>query len=160
MVIKKNKGSKGFTYPAALAMILVTSISLMGVQKYWSTTMRREREKALLFNGGQIYNAIESYYRAGNQKIGTFPRALKDLLRDPRFGVIKRHLRRIYPDPMTVDGQWQLVLDGQGNIRGVFSRSLARPLKQNGFPEHLSHFKNKTMYSEWKFVFEPTKKGG
>ena len=64
---------RGFTYPAALALIVITSISLMGVQKYWRTIMQREREETLLFNGLQIQNAISSYYRHGSGGNPSFP---------------------------------------------------------------------------------------
>jgi hypothetical protein len=42
-------GEKGFTYPAALAMIIIVSISLMVVQKQWSTIVKRDKEKELFF---------------------------------------------------------------------------------------------------------------
>lgn len=148
---------RGFTYPAALALILITSISLMGVQKYWSTTMQREREKTLFFNGLQIQKAIASYYRHGPGGQTSFPHSLKELINDVRSGRAQRHLRRLYEDPMTPDGQWRLVLDGHGGIKGVFSRSNAKPLKQDNFPAAFSHFRNQKKYSDWKFVFEPGK---
>ncbi|MFK5952275.1 MAG: type II secretion system protein [Desulfobacterium sp.] len=150
---------RGFTYPAALLLIVITSISLMGVQKYWSTTMQREREKTLLFNGLQIQNAIASYYRHGPGGKPSFPHSLKVLINDARSGRVRRHLRRLYADPMTPDGQWGQVLDGQGGIKGVFSRSNGKPLKQDNFPAAFSHFRNKKKYSDWKFVFEPGKGG-
>jgi len=149
---------RGFTYPAALVLIVITSISLMGVQKYWSTTMQREREKTLLFNGLQIQKAIASYYRHGPNGKNSFPHSLKVLLFDARVGTVQRHLRRLYADPMTPD-EWGQVLDSHGGIKGVFSRSHGKPLKQDNFPVAFSHFKNQKKYSDWKFVFEPEKGG-
>ncbi len=150
---------RGFTYPAALALIVITSISLMGVQKYWRTIMQREREETLLFNGLQIQNAISSYYRHGPGGNPSFPHSLKVLLDDPRAGRTLRHLRRLYADPMTPDGQWGLVLDARGGIKGVFSRSTGKPLKQDNFSSACSNFKDKKKYSDWKFVSEPGKGG-
>ncbi|SMC49976.1 Type II secretory pathway, pseudopilin PulG [Desulfocicer vacuolatum DSM 3385] len=148
---------RGFTYPAALLLVVLTSITLMGVQKYWSTTMQREREKTLLFNGLQIQKAIASYYRHTPGEKKSFPRSLNVLMNDTRSGEIRRHLRRLYVDPMTQDGQWGQVLDGKGGIKGVFSKSNGKPLKQDLFPAVFSHFRDQKKYSAWKFVFEPKK---
>ena len=150
---------RGFTYPAALALIVITSISLMGVQKYWRTIMQREREKTLLFNGLQIQNAISSYYRHAPGGNPSFPHSLNVLVNDARSGRPLRHLRRLYVDPMTPDGQWGLVLDGQGGIKGVFSRSSGKPLKQENFSPAFSSFRKQKKYSDWKFVSEPGKGG-
>ena len=150
--------NRGFTYPAALLLIIVTSVSLMAVQAYWSTIMKREREKELLFRGGQIRKAIESYCTITPGGSGSYPKQLKDLLRDSRFPAVKRHLRRIYKDPMTKDGTWGIILGNLGTIKGVYSKSAEKPLKQENFPEEFKDFEQKNHYSDWKFIYEPGKK--
>ena len=94
-------GDKGFTYPAALLMIVVVSSSLMVAQKQWSTVMKREREAELFFRAGQIIQAIDSYYQNSPGQTRQYPRSFKVLLKDNRFPVVKRHLRKAYKDPFT-----------------------------------------------------------
>jgi type II secretory pathway pseudopilin PulG len=150
-------GERGFTYMFALILVFITSISLMAVHQQWSTIMKQEREKELLFRGGEIVKAIESFYSNSPGGSKTYPRSFKVLLKDNRFPNLKRHLRKHYKDPMTPDGQWGIVYDGKGNIKGVFSTSSASPLKQGGFPEPFEAFEKKKKYLEWKFVYEPGK---
>lgn len=148
-------GDRGFTYLAVLALVVILSISMMGVQTYWSTAMQREREKELLFRGGQIRSAIESYSKSAPGSYGSvFPRRLDNLIRDPRFPGVKRHLRRLYKDPMTEHGNWGLVFGSSGGIKGVFSQSLEQPLKIDNFKEENQKFDNRKSYKEWKFVYE------
>ena len=153
-------GDRGFTYLAVLALVVILSISMMAAQTYWSTIMKREREKELLFRGGQIRSAIESYCKSSPGAYGSsFPRRLEDLIRDPRFPGVKRHLRRIYKDPMTEHGKWGLVLESSGGIKGVFSQSTEQPLKRGKFTGENEKFENKKGYKEWKFVYENRQKG-
>ncbi|RLB79613.1 MAG: hypothetical protein DRH15_08710, partial [Deltaproteobacteria bacterium] len=122
--------TKGFTYIGALILVVVTGIAITAASTYWSTTVRREKEAELLFRGDQIRKAIGSYYeRAPSGRAKSYPSRLDDLLRDPRYMKVVRHLRRLYRDPMTDDGQWGLVLDGKGHIKGVFSKSKEKPIK-------------------------------
>ena len=64
------------------------------------TAAQREREQELLFVGSQFRNAFMSYY--GATPAGrALPAFLEDLVEDNRFPVPRRHLRRVYADPMT-----------------------------------------------------------
>ncbi len=148
----------GFTYVGALILVIVTGIAISAASTYWSTTVRREKEAELLFRGDQIRKAIKSYYESpppGHAKF--YPQSLKDLLRDPRYMKVVRHLRKIYRDPMTEDGQWGLVLDSKGGIKGVFSKSKQEPIKTDNFPSGYEGFEKAKAYEEWKFVYEPKK---
>ncbi len=151
-------GDKGFTYPAALLMIVVISTSLVGAQKYWSTIITREVEKELLFRGEQIHRAIGSYYNASPGNSPEYPKSFGNLLKDNRFPVTIRHLRKAFTDPVT-KGPWGLVYDGKGGIKGVYSNSDKPPVKTGNFEKDFSSFERKTKYSDWKFIFEPSAKG-
>ena len=64
--------------------------------------MARDKERQLLFAGHEFREAIRRYLEAspaGQGSLSAFH--WTDLLRDPRSPDIKRHLRRIYLDPMT-----------------------------------------------------------
>jgi hypothetical protein len=80
---------------------------------------------------------------------------LEDLLQDNRYPGIKRHLRRLYPDPLTGAPRWGVILSEEGGIRGVYSLSPLMPLKQVGFDESDMDFENRQRYSEWQFVYIP-----
>ncbi len=150
-------GDRGFTYMSALLLVVIVSLSWMGVQKQWSTIMKREREKELFFRAEQIVSGIGSFYQNSPGSPKQYPQNLRLLLKDNRFPVVKRHLRKLYKDPMTKSGDWGFVYDGKGRIKGVFSRSPDPPLKTGGFSKAYKQFENKKKYSEWKFVYEPEK---
>ena len=150
-------GEKGFTYPAALLLIIIVSVSLMVVQKQWSTIVKRDKEKELFFRTSQIVGAIESYYQQSPGGTQKYPGSLNVLLKDNRFPGLKRHLRKLFKDPMTKDGGWGFIYDGKGGIKGIFSRSQEEPIKKGGFLKKYKSFENKQKYNEWKFVYEPKK---
>jgi len=145
----------GFTLISVLFMMVVFGIVMMGAGKYWQTTVKRENEKELLFRGDQIQQAIKSYYLSSrDEKNPSYPQNFQALLKDPRSMTVKRHLRKIYRDPMVENGEWGLVLDKGGKFKGVFSRSKKKPLKVAGFSKEYSYFENATTYSDWRFVYE------
>jgi type II secretory pathway pseudopilin PulG len=141
---------RGFTYIGLLVVIAVMGLMLTVVGRVWSTTEQREREKQLLFAGHAYRMAIASYYAHGHK----FPDSLDELLTDERFPLPKRHLRRLYPDPMTGQADWNLILtaDGQG-IMGVVSNSKAAPIKRAGFALEDEPFKGADCYCQWQFVY-------
>lgn len=146
----------GFTYIGVLGLVVVTGILLTSASTYWSTIVKREKEEELIFRGDTLRDAIASYYESAPQgRAKSYPSSLKDLLKDPRFPTLKRHVRKIYRDPMTKEGQWGLVLDSRGGIKGVFSLSKEAPLKRAGFPKEYSHFQKAKSYRDWKFVYIP-----
>jgi len=149
-------GDKGFTYIFALMLILITSASLMVAHKQWRTIMQREHEIEMLYRGEQILTAIESFYLNSPDGSKIYPQSFKVLLKDNRFPNLKRHLRKLYKDPMTREGHWGIIYDGKGRIKGVFSTSSETPLKQSGFPKRFKAFEKKKKYKQWKFVYEPS----
>lgn len=150
---------KGFTYIAALVMVVIMGIMLGAVGQSWSMLMKREREEELFFRAGQIRDAITRWNkpRAG-QHVATPLRDLKDLLKDPRSMAKVRFLRRLYLDPIT-GKDWKVIQDPVKGIIGVASTSDAEPLRKGGFPEEYKEFEGKTKYSEWEFVFKPLQPG-
>jgi type II secretory pathway pseudopilin PulG len=158
MVSADSKSSRkaGFTYLSVLILVVISGIALTAASKYWSTVSKREKEKELLFRGDRIKKAIESYYKSAPGGVGQdYPQKLEDLLKDPRYLELHRHLRKAYRDPMTKDGSWGLVLAPGGRIKGVFSKSEARPIKVADFPTEYQSFEKAKRYSDWKFVYNP-----
>ena len=83
-----------------------------------------------------------------------YPQELADLLQDNRFPQAKRHIRRLYPDPITNSDDWGLLRSIDGRITGVYSRSDATPFKRSGFSAEWSGFEGMEHYSDWQFVAE------
>lgn len=147
--------SKGFTYLGILIAMALFGVALAATGEVWRTASQREREQELLFIGHEFRNAFTSYYSGTPAGKPRYPRVLEDLVEDHRFAVPRRHLRRIYADPMTGKAEWGLIeIPGVG-ITGVHSRSEARPLKTGGFAPQDAKLEDAERYSEWKFVFEP-----
>ncbi|KXB31761.1 type II secretory pathway, pseudopilin PulG [Dechloromonas denitrificans] len=144
------KNQIGVTYLGLLFTVALGSIALAGTGTLWQMESRRDKEKELLFIGEEYRRAIASYYdnSPGDPQ---YPARLADLAHDPRFPMPVRHLRRLYSDPMSADGQWHLI-SRQGRIVGVASRSLQAPIKIGDFPAEQSDFEGACRYADWQFV--------
>lgn len=145
----------GFTYLGLLLVVATMGLLMALAAQVWETNIRREKERELLFAGHQIRQAIGRYYEAMPDGVKRYPARLEDLLQDNRYPGIKRHLRRLYPDPLTGAPRWGVILSEEGGIRGVYSLSPLMPLKQVGFDEADMDFENRQRYSEWQFVYIP-----
>ncbi|HRE15854.1 MAG TPA: hypothetical protein PLW86_02145, partial [Rhodocyclaceae bacterium] len=102
-----------------------------------------------------IRTSILSYSSNAPGGLPSYPMRLEDLLQDNRSAGLRRHLRKIYIDPMTGKADWVLMPAPQGGIAGVHSRSTDTPLKQTGFRPRDMIFENKSSYSEWQFSALP-----
>jgi type II secretory pathway pseudopilin PulG len=141
----------GFSYVWLLLAVAIMAAGLAAVAEVATTAMRRDREAELLFVGDQFAHAI-ALYRASSPGSQQYPQRLEDLLADKRFPNVRRHLRRIYPDPMTGSPDWGLVRGPGGGIVGVYSRSTARPLKTANFPKGYEAFGSAASYADWRFI--------
>jgi len=119
----------------------------------WHTAMQREKEKELLFVGDQFRTAIAKYYEGSPGGVKKFPGSLEELLDDRRYPTTKRHLRRIFRDPMTEDTQWGLVEAPNGGVMGVYSLSALEPRTVSGFREVYEDFAVAQSYADWKFAY-------
>lgn len=142
--------NKGFTYIGLLLFIAITGVGLSVAGVSWQYQVRAEKEKQLLFVGAEFRNAINSYYASTPDAAKVYPLSLNDLLLDNRLPNIKRHLRKIYIDPMTGKSDWGLVTH-QGRIVGIYSRSTLAPYKQKGFNAAEAKFSGAKTYREWIF---------
>ena len=147
-----KSAQRGFTYMGLLLFIAIAGIALSVIGPVWHTEAQREKEKELLFVGDQMAQAISSYFTNTPGGVKQYPATLEDLLQDKRFPAMRRHLRKIYPDPMTGKAEWGLVKQ-QNRIVGVYSLSRNKPVKQDGFPENLASFAHAGSYQDWQFTF-------
>lgn len=141
----------GFSYLWVLLLVALMGVGLSSVAQVESVVIQRDKEQELLAIGRQFRTALERYYKlpisAGIQR---YPGSLDDLLLDSRVPGVKRHLRKIFVDPMTAKAEWGLIKIG-GRIVGVHSLSTKKPIKQGGFTDDMD-FAGKKTYAEWTFV--------
>jgi type II secretory pathway pseudopilin PulG len=144
----------GFTYIGLLMAIALMGAALAGTGMVWHTESRRLKERELLFVGEQYRRAIASYYERspGTKK---FPRSVDELLRDPRYPNVQRHLRKAYADPVAGSREWGLVAGPEGGITGVHSLSEEMPIRQANFAAGQADFEGRERYSDWRFVYVP-----
>lgn len=140
----------GVTFLGVLFAVAIGGIALAGTGALWQMESRREKEKELLFIGEEYRQAIASYYdnSPGDPQ---YPAQLADLLQDPRFPMPVRHLRRLYPDPLSSDGEWREIRR-QERIVGIASASVAVPIKIADFPPEQVDFTGATRYTDWQFI--------
>jgi type II secretory pathway pseudopilin PulG len=142
----------GFTYMTVLFAVAFMGLGLALTGEVWHTALTRDREVELLYAGNQYRRAIERYYLSGPRQ---FPKALEDLLKDPRKPGTERYLRKLYPDPLTGKSEWGLVKGPGDGIMGVYSLSEDSPKKLAGFAFANRGFEGATKYSDWKFLYNP-----
>jgi len=145
----------GFGYFSVILAIATLGVSLAAVGELWSTQAKREREAELLSIGAEIRRAIISYNASSRAGTPNFPARLEELLDDRRGPVPKRHLRKLYVDPMTRSTEWGLVTLPDGRIRGVYSKSTQAPLKTANFGAGQDQFEKAKTYEDWRFEYLP-----
>jgi len=155
--VRRSTAELGFTYIGLLILVAIAGVALAGVGQLWSTASKRDKEVQLLFVGDEFRRAIGSYYE-GSPGVHEFPQSLEDLLEDRRLPVVRRHLRKIYVDPMTGTKDWGLVKHGN-RILGVHSRSEDKPIKTANFKPEDATFQGSGAYSDWKFSYQPASAG-
>ena len=144
----------GFSYIGLMIFVAISGIALAGVGIVWSQDQQREREKELLFVGEQFRQAIASYYESTPDKNKQYPSKLEELILDGRSLAVKRHLRKIYIDPITNSTNWGLERR-DSKIIGVYSLSELKPIKKKGFPLLYEKFADFSKYADWKFIYIP-----
>lgn len=143
----------GFTYLGLV--ILVTVIGMVGALTLKADALLRRAaaEEELLEIGAMFSNALQSYASVTPRGQSAQPSSLQDLLLDPRLPEPRRHLRKIFVDPLTGKAEWGIIYasDNRGVI-AVYSLSQAKPLKASNFDSRFSGFDNKERISDWVFT--------
>lgn len=84
----------------AIIIVLIFVILMLKSNTVWDMEIKRELEKELVFRGKQYVYAIEKY----NKKFTNIP--LKDL----KTLFKKRFIRKLFNDPISLTGKWNLVM--------------------------------------------------
>lgn len=148
-----SSSERGFAYLWTLMLVAFMGIGLAIGGDLYATSQKRDKERELLFVGHQFRAAIERYVKANAGGVqGVYPASIDDLLKDPRFPSVQRHLRRLYRDPITGRSEWAPIMQ-QGRVVGVHSLSEQLPIKQDNFDEGDTSFRHKQRYADWKFTY-------
>lgn len=152
---RSRSRSRGFTYIAVLVALLLLSLAANGVMSSVSQQAQREREAELLRIGQAYVQAIGRYYEASPGSVKGWPQKLEDLLDDQRTVSIQRHLRTVYPDPMTRQADWDLLRTTDGGIKGLRSRSARAPIRTGTVVLDQLTLAPASRYSDWTFEYQP-----
>ena len=149
----RRRSARGFTYIGLI--ILVAIIGLVGAAGMKMATLfqRAAAEEELLEIGAQFSEALRSYAAATPQGQKQQPPSLQDLLKDPRFPNPRRHLRKIFVDPVTGKAEWGVIyLEDKVGVIGLYSLSDRAPLKIANFDIRFQNMENREKISDWKFI--------
>jgi hypothetical protein len=153
--MRSHNNQRGVALLAVLLFVAVTSLAVVALVTFGAAVHRRQAEVALLDVGQELADALGSYRRMTPAGMPDQPARLDDLLLDTRFPGTVRHLRKVYADPITGSQRWGLYLDPQtGRIAGIHSLSDSAPQKRANFPFRLAPLEGKSIYSDWLFTAE------
>jgi type II secretory pathway pseudopilin PulG len=107
----------GYVLIMLLFVITAMAIGLMVAVPVWQTQIQREKEAELIFRGNQYVEAVRVFQL---KKPGTFPKSLEELVKE-------KCIRRLYKDPMSPDGTWNIVLLAGGAAPGGKQRGTPVP---------------------------------
>ncbi|TFW30027.1 type II secretion system protein [Massilia arenosa] len=152
-----RRGQGGFTYLGVIVLVMIIGLVTAATLKIDALLRRAAAEEELLEIGAQFSAALRSYAAATPRGQNPQPPTLKELLRDPRVPGLRRHLRKIFVDPMTGKAEWGVMYMGENTgVIGVYSLSDAAPFKVGNFDTRFSNFENKQKISEWRFTASGT----
>lgn len=150
----RHRRQAGFTYLGLI--IFVTIIGLVGAAtlKVGALLQRAAAEEELLEIGAAFSAALDSYAAATPPGATPYPPSLKELLKDPRSPAVRRHLRKMFVDPVTGKAEWgiEFLAGGEVGIVAIHSLSSAPPLKVANFDSRFRGLDNREKLSEWRFT--------
>jgi len=145
--------SGGYVMIVLMIAVVVLAVLLLMAVPLWQTEAQREAEEELIFRARQYVTAIGLYVKAHNN------------LHPQNFQILhlEKFLRRLYPDPLSVDGRWDLVFQDTSEGGGkylVVPAHMAQPYLSRAVlvgvistsPETaFREYRGKKKYNEWAF---------
>lgn len=98
-------GEAGYNMVMLIVALTVLNIMVAAMLPLMSTEIQREKEEELVFRGFQYAEAIRIF----KIRFQRFPNKLEELIE-----IKPRCIRQLWKDPMTKDGKWGLIFQGQG----------------------------------------------
>ena len=149
----RRRRSGGFTYLSLIILVAIIGLVSASALKLGSVLQRSRAEQELLDIGAAFSDALQSYANATPAGFPPQPPSLRELLKDPRFPTVRRHLRKVFVDPMTGKAEWGITyLGDKVGVLAVYSLSDAKPVKIGNFPQRFQGLAGKQKISEWRFA--------
>lgn len=111
----RGRPASGFTYLSLMILLAIIGLVSAASIKLGAIAARSAAERELLAIGEEYADALQSYAKATPSGMSPLPPSFKELLHDTRFPGMRRHLRKIYVDPMTGTAEWGLVYANGAN---------------------------------------------
>jgi len=100
---RHRRRQAGYALVALMVAVTVMMVMMMAAVPSWRYLMKNDREEELIFRGGEIADAIARYQK---KNANALPPSL-DVLVKGKF------LRKPYKDPMSKDGKWRFLRQGE-----------------------------------------------
>ena len=156
----RKRRDGGFTYLSLIILVAIIGLVTASTLKLGALAQRSRAEQQLLDIGAAFSDALQSYADATPAGFPPQPPSLKALLRDPRFPGVRRHLRKVFVDPITGKAEWGITyLGDKVGVLAVYSLSDAKPVKIGNFPARFQGLAGKQKISEWRFAATGGKAG-
>lgn len=133
---------RGYILAMLLGMMTVMGILLLKAVPSVVVEVQRGAEEELIFRGEAMARGILLY----QQRTGGYPLKLEDLLK-MRPPVV----RKLYKDPMTKDGAWDLITAVQPGASGDKTGLPIVGVRSFSQKDSVKQYRGKSMYSEWAF---------
>ena len=142
----RHESSRGYILAMLLAIIVGMGILLTAALPSLTAEVQRDQEAELIFRGEAIAAAIRTY----RAKTGGYPLNLEDLtkMRPPI-------LRKLYLDPMTHEGEWDLITAVQAGASGDKTGLPIVGVKSHCQKDSFRIYNDKTLISDWAFSAAP-----
>jgi type II secretory pathway pseudopilin PulG len=98
---------KGYILIILMVAVFIMAIGFLVAVPIWKTQLQREKEEELIFRGKQYVEAVRLFQL---KYPGSFPKSFEELLED-------KCLRKMYKDPMTKNGEWDVIVPYGGASR-------------------------------------------
>lgn len=132
----------GYILALLLGMVTVMGILLMKAVPNAITEVQRDAEEELIFRGEAIARGIRLY----KARSGGYPLSLEDLAK-----VRPPVVRKVYKDPMTREGEWELVTAVQVGASGDTRGLPIVGVRTRAQKDAIKVYRGKTLTSDWVF---------
>lgn len=99
----QGRSQAGYSLVALVASVTIMMILMAAAVPSWKYVMKNDREEELLYRGGEIADAIVRFQKKNGN---AYPTSLEQLVKG-------KFLRKLYREPMSKDGKWRFVHQGQ-----------------------------------------------
>ncbi len=100
----RDRAARGYVLIMLMIVVFALSVGALIALPIWQTQVQRENEEELIFRGKQYVEAVRLYQM---KYPGSFPQSFEELVEE-------KCIRRLYKDPMSKDGGWNVILQTSG----------------------------------------------